>query len=107
MMRPQRSRGSSGLQTVAILIAIVAALYLARGVFIPLAFAVTLTLILTPVVSWMVKMHFSRAVAAVAVVLISVGSVGGIGFVILNQLIEVVNEMPAYRENIHKKIQAM
>ncbi len=100
-------RPSRALRTLGILIAVLATLYLARDIFIPLAFAVTLTLILTPVVARLVKMHVPRALAATAAVVVSVVATAGIGFVLFNQLLQVLNELPEYQENIHAKIQAM
>ena len=48
MIKPGRPTDSSSVRTIGILIAVIAVLYLAREIFIPLAFAITLTLILTP-----------------------------------------------------------
>jgi predicted PurR-regulated permease PerM len=107
MIRSHARRGSSSLRTLAILIAVIAALYLARDVLIPLAFAVTLTLILSPAVNRLAKLRVRRAIAALIMVAISIGAAGGIGFVIFNELIQVLNELPGYQENIHNKIQAM
>jgi predicted PurR-regulated permease PerM len=98
MINPQPRRVSSGFRTVAILIAVIAALYLARDILIPLAFAVTLTLILSPAVNRLVKLHVRRAAAALIMVAFSIILAGGIGFVIFNQLIQVLNELPGYQE---------
>jgi predicted PurR-regulated permease PerM len=107
MSKPLLRRPSPAIPTLAILIAVLAALYIARDVFIPLAFAVTLTLILTPVVMRLVKMHLPRALASVVVVVISIAATAGIGFVLFNQLVQVLNELPQYQENIHTKIEAI
>jgi len=68
MIKPQPA-GSSGVRTAAILLAVIAMLYLARQILIPLAFALTLALILTPAVVWLQKMRVGR-VASVALVMI-------------------------------------
>ena len=47
MIKPHKAPDSSGMRNIAILIAVVAVLYLARELLIPLALAVTLALILT------------------------------------------------------------
>jgi predicted PurR-regulated permease PerM len=39
--------------------------------------------------------------------LILIVTLGGIGYVILNQMVAVVNELPAYRETIHARIEAL
>jgi predicted PurR-regulated permease PerM len=107
MIRPQARPQSSSLRTLGILVAVAAILYLAREILIPLAFAITLTLILSPTVTWLTKMHFGRAIAALTVVVIAVLVAGGISLVIFNQLIQIVNELPVYQNNIHNKLQAI
>ena len=107
MTKPHLARRSSSLRIPVILIALIGTLYFARDILIPLALAVTLALILTPAVTRLVKLHVGRAFAALAVVVITLVTVGGFGVVIFNQLIQVLDELPGYQENIHNKIQAM
>ncbi len=85
----------------------IATLYLAREVLIPLAFAVILTLVLTPAVAWLQKLRFGRVPAVILVIAVLIGAAGGIGFVIVNQLVSVANQLPTYQKNIHNKIEAM
>src|ERR1700722_11486943 len=85
----------------------IATLYFAREILIPLAFALTLTLILSPAVTWLHKIHVTRTPAVLIVILLFVGSTVGLAWVMGNQLIEVANELPNYRQNIHGKLQAM
>ena len=82
-------------------------LYFARDVLIPLAFAITLTLILSPAVGWLQKMHIRRFPGTLLAMLVSVAIACGIGYVIFNELVQVVTELPAYRENINNKIAAL
>jgi predicted PurR-regulated permease PerM len=90
-----------------VLLALLATLYLARAIFIPLAFAVTLTLVLNPVVARLVRAHVGRALAGGVVLLLTIAAVGGVGAIIFNQLVQVVNELPSYEDNIRAKIQAI
>ena len=48
-----KSPVSSGVRNLAILVGVVAVLYLAREILIPLAFAVILSLILAPAIAWL------------------------------------------------------
>lgn len=102
-----RPRQSSLLRTAAVLAGAVAVLYLARDVLIPLALAITLTLILSPAVGWLQKLHIRRFPGSLLVMLVAVFLAGGVAYVILNQLVQVVSELPAYRENIDNKIKAL
>ena len=104
MMQPRRA---SGLRLAAILVSSVAVLYLARQILIPLAFAITLTLVLSPAVSWLQKLRIGHFPAVLAVMLVSMTLVGGISYVIFNQLVQVVNDLPSYRENIDNKIKML
>ncbi len=107
MIRQSKSPVSSGILNIAILVAVVAVLYLAREILIPLAFAVTLSLILTPAIGWLHKLHLGRVPAALLVMIVSIAGAGAIGWVIFNDLVDVANQLPEYRENIHKKLEAI
>jgi predicted PurR-regulated permease PerM len=107
MAKPRRIGVYSGLRNFAISFGVIAVLYLAREVLIPLAFAVTLALILAPAVNWLRKLHIARAPAALIAVTVSVAALGFIGYIMLNQFIQVADGLPAYRNNIREKIQAM
>ena len=88
------------------LIGAVAVLYFAREILIPFAFALTLTFLLTPVVALLQKLRAGRIVSVLATVVISMALAGGIGWIIAAQLVDVANQLPLYRDNIHAKIQA-
>jgi predicted PurR-regulated permease PerM len=107
MIKPPAPPGRSGVRTAAILIAVIAVLYLARQILIPLAFAITLTLVLAPAVAWLQKLRLGRVPSVVLVMVVSIATAGGIGWVIFNELVEVVNDLPGYQENIHSKIEAL
>jgi len=102
--RPPRS---SGVRSAAVLIGAIAVLYLAREILIPLALAITLTLVMTPAVGWLQKLHIGRFPAALLVILVSMAAVAGISYVIFNQLVQVATELPSYQQNIDHKIRAL
>ncbi len=90
-----------------VLIGAIAALYFTRDILIPFAFALVLTFLLTPMVALFQRMHTGRVLSVAITVLVSLAMAGGIGWIIANQLIEVANQLPLYRKNIHHKIEAM
>jgi predicted PurR-regulated permease PerM len=98
-----RLRGDTG---ILVLFGTIAALYLAREILIPFAFALTLTFLLAPVVALLQKLHIGRVVSVLTTVLVSIAVAGGIGWIIANQLVDVANKLPLYRQNIHAKIEA-
>jgi predicted PurR-regulated permease PerM len=89
------------------IVAILAVLYLAKEIFIPFVFALALSFILTPVASWLQRIHLGR-VPSVMIVMTAVLCVTGLGgWMVANQLIDVVDNLPAYRENIDNKMQKL
>ncbi len=107
MTRLSKPPASSGIRNVAILVAVVAVLYLARELLIPLAFAVTLSLILTPPIEWLRKLHLSRVPAALLVMALAMGGTATVGWVIFNEFVDVANQLPEYRQNINRKLAAI
>jgi predicted PurR-regulated permease PerM len=84
----------------------VVALYYAREILVPFAFALILAFLLTPVVSLLQKLHAGRALSVLITMLLSIAVIGGVGWIIANQLVDVANQLPLYRENIHAKVEA-
>src|SRR6202040_2005282 len=68
---------------------------------------ITLTLVLSPAVDWLQKLHLHRVASVFLVMTVSLLATGLISTIIFNQLVEVANEIPSYQENIRSKIQAM
>ncbi len=101
-IRP-KPRGAMG---AVVLCGIVAALYLAREILLPFAFALTLTFLMTPAVALLERLHAGRVVAVFTTVLVLIAAACGIGWIIANQLVDVANQLPLYRQNIHAKIEA-
>ena len=82
MIRSSKSPVPSGILNIAILVGVVAVLYVAREILIPLAFAVTLSLILAPAVAWLVKLRLGRVPAALLVLAMAMTGAGVVGWVI-------------------------
>jgi predicted PurR-regulated permease PerM len=99
-----RLGGNTG---VVVLIAAVATLYLARDILIPFAFALILTFLLTPVVAALQKLRIGRIASVLVTMLVSIAIAGSIGWSIANQLVDVANDLPLYRENIQAKIRSI
>ena len=87
------------------LVGTIAALYFARTILIPFAFALTVTFVLTPVVALLQRLHIGRIGSVAATLLVSVAAAGGIAWIIANQFVEVANQLPQYSENIKAKIE--
>jgi len=103
----RRGPAHSNTGTVVLVFTIVAALYFARDILIPLAFALTFTFMLTPVVTYLQKLRMGRVLPVMFTVLVSIAVAGWITWIIANQLVDVASQLPTYRQNIHSKIEAL
>jgi predicted PurR-regulated permease PerM len=84
----------------------IAALYFAREILVPFAFALILTFLLTPLVALLQRLRAGRVLSVLTTVVITIGMVGAIGWIIANQLVEVASQLPLYRQNIRAKVEA-
>jgi predicted PurR-regulated permease PerM len=92
---------------LAICMLIVGILYFAKPVFAPLAIAVLLTFILTPLVSWVQRWGLSRVPAVLLVVILVFALLGSIISVFVAQLKGLATELPTYKTQIAAKINGL
>ena len=83
---------------------VVAVLYLAQAVLVPVALAVLLAFLLTPIVVALQR-RVGRVPAVLLTVAVTFGAVGAGGWIVTQQLASLMQELPAYRQNIRQKIQ--
>src|SRR5271165_3306467 len=107
MPGPGRASEDSGLRSVVLVGGTVAVLYVARDVLIPFAIALTFTFLLSPLVRWLQGLHLPRAAAVLTVLLISTALGAGVCWVLGGQVINLVTELPNYRDNIDARIKAL
>ena len=103
-MAPPKNSRASGLFVA---IVVIAALYLARVVFVPLALALLFSLLLTPLVSVLESIKVPRIIAIFIVVLALLGVVGFAGWKTSQQLVEVTQQLPSYKKTLEDKIHAL
>jgi len=85
----------------------IAVLYFARQILIPLAFALILTFVLTPVVALLERSRIGRIPSVAVTVLVTIAASGCVGGILAIQLVDVAQELPRYRQNIQAKMQAL
>jgi predicted PurR-regulated permease PerM len=82
---------------------VVAVLYWAQAILVPLAIAVLLTFLLAPAVTWIER--FVRRPAAIALIVLATFSVlGGASWAVARQLSAFADSLPSYRDNIRQKV---
>src|ERR1035437_1624207 len=98
---------NSNQWAVVTLFGAIAVLYFARTILIPLAFAVTLTFVLSPVVALLERSRMGRAASVAVTVLVMLAVAVGVGWIIVVQLVDVAEDLPIYRQNINAKMEAL
>jgi len=88
-------------------VVIIAILYFARVVFIPLALALLFSLLLTPPVTFLERIKCPRILAIFLVVVILVGLMSLIGWKTSQQFVALMNDLPEYQDTAQSKIRAL
>ena len=99
-----RVQNPSLIHILGTLILIIACLYWAKVVFIPIALSVLLTFLLNPIVSALHSRGLPRAPAVLVVVVLVFSVVAGIAWTVTRQLAMLAYELPRYQENLKNKI---
>jgi predicted PurR-regulated permease PerM len=102
----ETSASSKSLVLIAFVLAMTA-LYFGRQLFIPLALAVVFTFLLTPLVTFLEKIHFSRVPAVITVLVVSFAVGGAVAWRVANQLVEVTVNLADYKTNLDTKIRSL
>ncbi len=93
--------GASALVVAATL---VATAYLARAIFIPIALAILIAFVLSPIVKWMEKRGLGRLPAVLATVGSAVVVFGLVAWAVSWQMATLTDELPNYTDNIKRKV---
>src|SRR5438270_9736136 len=94
-----------GLWTIALTAFVVAALYFARELLIPLALSALLTFLLSPLVT-RVERWIGRIEAVLLVVALIFTGFGAAGWLVTRQLIDLATKLPESKGNIIEKMHA-
>ena len=104
---PPGGRASGALDPLLRFVAavlVLACIYWAQAVLIPVALAVLITFLLTPPVLRLQRWRVPRALSVITVFVLALALVGGIGTVLALQVMSLGEELPRYRDNIREKI---
>ncbi len=92
------------LISLATFVLIIASLYWAQAVLIPVALAILLTFLLSPVAGALEWIALRRLPSVMVVVVLTFSLLGGIGWIVTLQFVSLANELPKYTGNIRQKI---
>ena len=100
-------REDSRLLGIVVAVVVIATLYFARVVFMPLALALLFSLILTPPVAFLEKIKLPRILAIFLVTVVLVGLVGLLGWKTSQQFVDLTSQLPTYKKTLQDKIHAL
>ncbi|MBI3863350.1 MAG: AI-2E family transporter [Planctomycetia bacterium] len=86
---------------------VVAALYLAKGVLVPLTLAVLLSFLLSPVCDWLERRGLGRIPAVFATVVVGFAVFGAATWTAVVQMTELAPRLPEYQRNFQAKLHSI
>jgi predicted PurR-regulated permease PerM len=97
----------SGVAAAVLAAIIVGALYFGREVFVPIALAILLSFVLSPLVRLLQHCHVPRGLSVIGVVLIAFLGISFIGGVIATQVTQLAGDLPRYQLTMQEKIKSL
>src|SRR5690606_15609656 len=86
---------------------VVAALYFGRDFFLPLALAILLVFLLTPIAQKLESLGLGRVGSVIATTLAGFTLCGLLAWMLAGQVLDLANKLPDYQNNLHAKIVAL
>ncbi len=99
-------RGTT-LINMAVAALIIAALYLGREIFVPVALAVLLSFVLAPFVSRLQMLRLPRIVSVLAVVILGFAIIFSLGGLMVSQATRLAADLPGYEQTLRSKIESL
>ena len=100
-------RSNNTVTTIFFVALIATFLYVAREVLIPIALAILLSFVLSPVVRLLERCHLPRGLSVVTVVLIAFGVIFALGSLLVSQVNQLAADLPSYRSTLSDKIKSV
>jgi predicted PurR-regulated permease PerM len=94
----------SGLGPLGVAALIIAALYVGREVFVPVALAILLSFVLAPAIRLLQRVRVPRAIAVVSVVLVAFAAITGLAGLMATQMTQLAGDLPRYQSTMREKI---
>jgi predicted PurR-regulated permease PerM len=94
----------SPLLTLAAMVVAIAALHLAKEILLPLALAILISFLLTPLANRLERLGLGRILSVISVVGVTFLMLGVLGWIVTGQLIDLGNDLPSHRERLVAKV---
>src|SRR5919199_5301192 len=107
-LRQDPGAGPGGLATLCGAAVIIAGLYLAREVLVPLVLAGLLAFVLAPVARLLQRrLRVPRALSVVVAALLALALILGLGLAVSGQVAQLAENLPRYQAAVRAKVEAL
>ena len=103
-MKSRTPAKPSRLSPIVTACVLVAALYFAQEVLIPLVLAMLLSFLLAPAVRGLERRRLGRALSVVVVAAVAFAAIFRVGWVVAEQVVDVADRLPQYQDEIVRKV---
>lgn len=107
MVRSSNSTTSSKSSIFIALALAIATLYFGRQIFIPLALALVLSFLFTPLVGLLEKARLGRVPAVLVVLCLCFALTAGLGWMVAGQLLDITGHIRDYKANIEETFRSL
>src|SRR5271165_95509 len=105
--RTELPPGVLAMMTVLVTATVVAALYFAREVFVPVTLAVLLSFLLAPAVRWLRRLRVGRVTAVLFTVFLGCMAIAGFAAVVVGEVSSLAQQLPEYQYNLETKVRSL
>jgi predicted PurR-regulated permease PerM len=105
--RADLPRGVFGMLAVLATATVIAILYFAREVFVPITLAILLSFLLAPAVRLLRRLRVGRVTAVGFTALLAFMAIAGFAAVVLGEVSSLAQQLPEYRYNLDTKIRSL
>ena len=99
--------GVLGMMAVLVTATVIAILYFAREVVVPITLAVLLSFLLAPAVRWLRRLRLGRVLAVGLTVLLAFIAIAGFAAVVVGEVSSLARQLPEYRYNLETKVRSL
>ena len=104
MTRPDEIIKTTWMSTLASTAVVIAALYLAKGLLVPLTLAVLLSFLLMPVCDWLERRRLRRIPAVLVTAILGFTMLGIVVWIAVVQMTHLAPKIPEYQANFQAKL---
>src|SRR6478735_5967637 len=104
MQMPAPDQPGKSVWMLASIAVVIVALYLAKGVLVPLTLAVLLSFLLSPVCDWLERRKLGRIPAVFATAVVGFAVLGAATWITVVQMTELAPRLPEYQRNLQAKL---